>query len=213
MILIISGPQGSGKGTQAKMIANEFNLFHMQSGEMLREIAKTEKRIGELQNQGILVPDKETIDYMDKYIKGNKPDFDDIIFDGYPRNIDQYNLMKTWLSSKNKKVNKVIYLQISDDEAIKRLSTRRTCKNCGELYNLITRPPINSESCNKCGSKLIQRDDDKPDAIKKRLSFFHKLTEPMLKEMDAEKLLIKIDGERPVETIFQDIDSKIKNAG
>src|SRR3989344_7624362 len=101
MNIIILGPQGSGKGTQAELLAQELGLFHMESGKMLREIARTNKRIEKMLNSGELVPDKETIDYMESYLLKNNATFDNLIFDGFPRTVSQYNLLKQRLSRHN----------------------------------------------------------------------------------------------------------------
>lgn len=209
MNLIITGSQGSGKGTQAEKIAKKFGLLHVQSGDILRDLAKNDKRIRDMLAKGRLVPNQETINYIESYIEGKQNNFDQIIFDGYPRTVDQYNLLSKWLSEKGENIDKVIYLEISDEEAVRRLSARRLCKNCEEIYNLITKLP-KGKVCDKCGGKLVTRNDDKPKAIKKRLSIFHQQTEPMLKIMKSEDLLLKIDGERPIDVIFEDILKKLK---
>ena len=211
MILIISGPQGSGKGTQAELIAYKLSLFHMESGEMLRKMALTDSRIRKMQDEGIIVPDKETLSYIDGYISEHHGKFEELIFDGYPRNINQYELMKKWLDSRSTKIDNLLYLQISDDVAVERLSARRVCDKCKEVYNLVTNPPPKS-GC-KCGGKLIQRHDDNPVAIKKRLKVYHQQTEPMLSVVRKDTILIEIDGERPIDVIFKDILKKLGKDG
>ena len=210
MILIITGPQGSGKGTQAKLIAKEFGLFHMQSGEMLREMAKSNQRIKDMINQGTLVPDQETLDYIEVYLQKRHGQFNNIIFDGYPRSINQYELLTSWVKNKNNNVDRIIYLDISDKKAIRRLSARRVCEKCGAIYNLITKLPPKENEC-KCGNKLIQREDDVPEAIKKRLSIFHKYTKSVLKMAETDGILLRVNGERPINVIFEDILEKLRN--
>ena len=206
MILIISGPQASGKGTQAELISKKLGLFHMESGEILRNIAKDDIRIREMLNNGILVPSQETINYMESYLNDRVRRLNNIIFDGFPRNLEQYELFKKWLEKNGRKIDKVIYLNISDSEAIKRLSARRIDQRTGKIYNLITEPP--GPEVNP--GDLVQREDDKPKAIKKRLSIFHDETESMLKKANQEALLIRVDGERPIKVIFEDIMEKLK---
>lgn len=209
MNIVILGPQGSGKGTQAKMLAHEMGLFHMESGKMLREFAKTDKRIRDMLNKGILVPDEETLGLVEKHLTENNDGFENIIFDGYPRTLNQYALLKSWIESKGKSLDIIVYLKISDEEGIKRLSSRRTCESCGEVYNLVTNPPP-SEMCN-CGGILIQRDDDMPETIKDRLQTFRKMTSPILELAKKDGLLIEVDGERPIDVIYKEIRSKVKN--
>lgn len=206
MILVISGPQASGKGTQAELISKKLSLFHMESGNMLRIIAKRDKRIRNMLNNGILVPSKETIDYMQSYLRDKVKEIDNIIFDGFPRNLEQYELLNKWLQKNGNRIDKVIYLDISDSEAVKRLSARRMDKKTGKIYNLITDPP-GPEVKTK---DLFQREDDKPKVIQKRLTIFHNETQTMLQKAKEEGLLVEVDGDRPIDVIFKDILKKLK---
>jgi adenylate kinase len=207
MNIIILGPQGSGKGTQADLISKKLNLFHLETGEILRERAKRDARIKNLINSGSMIPDEEMIDYIDEYLTSLNAGYDNIVFDGCPRSIKQYILIKKWLSEKGKSIDKLIYLDISDEEALRRISSRRTCSLCGKVYNLITNPaPFGKCSC---GGKLVQREDDKKEVVEKRLLLFHQETEPILTLAQKDGILVKVDGERPIEIIFQDILSKI----
>ena len=209
MNIIILGPQGSGKGTQAELIAKKLGLFHMETGKMFREISKNNKRIKDMIDNGILVPGEETINYMDKYLTKNHIDFSKITFDGFPRTDDQYLSLREWLKKRNFSIDKVILLEVSEDESVRRLSARRTCEQCGKLYNLITNPPPNSGFC-ECGGKLVQRDDDKTETIKKRLITYKSETEPLVKLFEEEGILLRVNGERPVNEIFEEIIAKIK---
>lgn len=209
MNIVILGPQGSGKGTQAKLIADKFGLFHMESGQMLREISEKDERIRNMLNKGILVPTQETINYMDKYIKQKRADFTKIIFDGYPRDKEQYVLLTQWMKKVNDGIDYFIYINISKEETIKRLSSRRICRKCLKVYNLATKKPEKIGTCS-CGGKLFQRDDDKPKTIKKRLQIFENETKPILEMAKKETVVLKIDGERPIGVIFEDIKAKLK---
>jgi adenylate kinase len=209
MIVVILGPQGSGKGTQAKMLVEKLGLFYMESGKLLREVSNEDVRIKNMLDNGILVPTGETIDLMKKYIRSNGGDVKNILFDGFPRTLEQHNVLQNWLSEEGVQIDVVIYLDVGKDESVKRLSARRVCSNCGEIYNLITNPPKKTV-CDKCGSSLIQRDDDKPDAIKKRLDTFYENTEPLVKIYKDQGVLIEVDGERPIEVIFTDILKKLE---
>lgn len=209
MNLIILGPQGSGKGTQAKLIAKKLNLFYFESGDFLRDLAKTDSRINEIINKkGVLLPDQEIFSYVSKYLEKNDPDFKNFILDGYPRSVKQYQYLKDWLQEKGSVIDKAILLNISEKESLKRLSARRICEDCGNLYNLITNPP--PKGVCECGGKLIQREDDQPDAIKKRLAEYQKQTMPVIDQFRKEGIMLEIDGERPIETIFQDILKQLK---
>jgi adenylate kinase len=117
--------------------------------------------------------------------------------------------LREWLKKRNFSIDKVILLEVSGDVSVRRLSARRTCEQCGKLYNLITNPPPNSDFC-ECGGKLVQRDDDKPETIKKRLITYKSETEPLIKLFEEEGILLRVNGERPVNEIFEEIIAKIK---
>ena len=210
MNIIILGPQGSGKGTQAKFLVDKFKLFYLDMGKFLRGVAKGNPNIDKIVNQkGKLLPAGIVFSIMSKHLEGKAPERKNILFDGYPRSIKQYKILKDWLGEKGAEINHAVLLDISEEESIKRLSARRICEKCGTVYNLITNPPPNGEC--ECGGRLIQRKDDKPDAIRQRLSDYKNTTEPLIEIFIKEKVLIKIDGERPIETIFQDILERVGN--
>lgn len=205
MNLIIFGPQGSGKGTQAKLLAKEFSLFYFESGKFLRNLAKTDKRIDEIINKkGELIPDKEIFEMTTSYLNENVPTRQNMLLDGYPRSVVQYELLKNWLSEKNTGIDKAIFLEISEEESIKRLSARRIDDATGTIYNLITNPPTKNFE-----GTLTQRDDDKPEAIKERLSLYKTQTAPLVDVFEKEGILMRINGERPIDTIFEDIKRRI----
>jgi adenylate kinase len=209
MTIIILGPQGSGKGTQAKLLARDFNLFYLESGEFFRKLAKHDARVDEIVNKkGELLPDEEVFAYISTYLDKKDPDGENIILDGYPRSIKQYEFLKDWLKNKNSKIDKAVLLDISERESIKRLSARRICEQCGAKYNLITKPPP-ADGC-ECGGKLIQREDDKPEAIRKRLALYKKMTEPLIGVLRKEGILMEVDGERPIKVIFEDIKKRLR---
>lgn len=201
MNVIILGPQGSGKGTQAKLLAEKYGLYYFESGNFLRELSKTRPDIGERINRGELVEDREMFSLVGDFLEKNIPSGKNLILDGYPRSVLQYELLKDWLKGKNSKIDRAIFLDISQKESIRRLSARRMDKETGKIYNLITNPP--DIKVNK--ANLIQREDDTPDAIKKRLELYTKTTQPLLSTLEKEGVLIKVDGERPIEVIFEDL--------
>lgn len=211
MNIIILGPQGSGKGTQGKLLKDHFGLFYLEAGSFLRQIASKDERIDELINKkGELLPDEEVFGLISKYLEKEKPDRENILFDGFPRSVKQYELLKQWLKKKNKKVDYAIFLDVSEAESIKRLSSRRICSRCGRVYNLITNPPKGPFGKCECGGDLTHRQDDKLEAIAKRLKLYKKKTKPLLEVLKQEKILVRVDGERPIDVIFEDILKRLR---
>lgn len=200
MILLFIGAQGSGKGTQAKIISKKLNLCHISTGDMLREATgKLKEEIDSYINQGALVPDELILKILKQRIQ--HPDCKTgIIFDGYPRNLQQTDELAKIL-----KLDKVIEISISDKEAVKRLKGRWNCKKCGIAYNIVTMPkPKQDKICDVCREKLSQRTDDiNEEAIKKRLAIYHEETTPILSKYRDRA--IKINGEQEIEKITEDI--------
>lgn len=203
MNIIILGAPASGKGTQAEMLAKKFNLYHLQTGAIVRELKKTDKRIRKIVDSGKLIPEQEmtmhVIDFLGKEHKNLK----DILFEGFPRFISQYKALDNFLKNKGDDVDAIISLDISKKEAIKRISSRRTCEKCGEVYNLVTNPPPGG-NC-KCGGKLIQRKDDNEKSVEVRFNYYRDNTKKLINFLDKKGLLTRVDGERPINIIFEDL--------
>lgn len=206
MNIIILGPQGSGKGTQARILSERLGLYHFEMGGFLRELAKTDSKIEKTLKNGELIPDEMFFFAMKDLLQEKISSGKGVILDGFPRTTKQYEMLKNWFDQEGLNIDKTIFLDISDKEVIRRLSARRTCDKCGEVYNLITSPkPKNPEVCDKCGGKLIQRKDDNPDSIRKRLEVYRENTVPLLNIFEKEGLLLKVEGERPIEVISEDL--------
>jgi adenylate kinase len=209
MNIILFGPQGSGKGTQADMIANEFKLYHLSMGEELRrEIKKKStlgKKIESIVTKGNLVPHKITNDIALKIFK-DKKNKNGIILDGYPRAFEQWQFTK-----KNFKIDAALELHISEKESIKRIASRRVCPKCGRNYNTLYLKPKKEGYCDDDKTKLVHRADDKPKAIKDRLKIYHSQTEPLKKEYTKLGILHVIDGEQPINTVTKNILKILKH--
>lgn len=205
MNIIISGPQGSGKGTQAKMLAEKCGYLHLDNGSMLRKIAAHDEEIRNLLDSGNLVPDKKMLALMDIYLSDTYGKYENIIFDGFPRTTDQYVELKKWLTEKNQHIDYAVVLLISEDETVRRLSARRVHKTTGEIYNLITKKPPEDI----LDEDLVQRDDDKPDSIRKRLALFNEKTKPLFDLYRNDGILVEINGEQSIEDIFSEIVEKV----
>jgi len=205
MNLIILGPQGSGKGTQADLIAKKTGIAHISTGDMLRANVKEGTELGkiaeECMNKGQLVPNDITVDMLKERL--NQEDAKKgFVLDGFPRNIEQANAL-----DKITKIDKVVEVKVSNRESIRRIAGRRTCK-CGAVYHTFYNPPNILDICDKCDSNLVQRDDDKEDVIRKRLDIYHSQTAPLIDHYKDKH--IAINGEQTIEKVFEDICKELK---
>ncbi len=201
MKLMIVGPQGSGKGTQAKLISEKYNIPHISTGDLLRAAVKDETEVGkqikDILGRGELVPDEIVINLIKDKLKESDKGF---ILDGFPRNLEQAKAL-----DKITQLDKVIDVIISDKESVKRISGRRSCPKCGSVFHITTNQPKKEDVCDNCGEGLVQRDDDKEEVIKKRLQIYHEQTSLLEDFYRNEEILEEIDGEQPIEKVFEDI--------
>jgi len=208
-IIIFLGPPGAGKGTQAHLLKERNDFIQVSTGDLLREAVKNQTELGKLAKQymdeGKLVPD----DLIISLIKEKLQEYADknIIFDGFPRTIPQAESLDNLLSHLNKNVDAVILFKIEDDEVVKRLAGRRVCPSCGAVYHMIYNPPKTDEICDKCGARLIQRDDDKEEVIRKRLEVYHQQTKPLIEYYKNK--IVEIDATDNPKNIYNKIASMI----
>lgn len=206
MKIVIFGPQGSGKGTQAELIARRHGWPYISTGDIFRYHLKNKtdlgKKASEYMDQGQLVPDELTNQIIEDRI--NQPDCAvGFVLDGYPRNKTQLEFLDGITD-----IDFAIVISISDEEAIKRLGGRLACK-CGLSYHFEFNPPKKDGVCDKCGDKLFKRDDDTPKAIEKRLEIYHQETEPLLKIYQEQGILHQVDGSQSIEEVYQQVDKII----
>jgi len=203
MRLVFIGPQGSGKGTQAQIVSEVLNVPHISTGDLLRNAeGELKKQIDSYINQGQLIPDELMIKILKERIS-NKDCKKGFILDGFPRNLNQADELE-----KGIEIDKYFEIFITDEEAVKRLSGRWNCRNCNIAYNAVTFPkPKVPGKCDKCNSDLYQREDDKEDAIRKRLEIYHNETEPILEKYD----IIRINGKQKIEKVTHDIIEQLDN--
>lgn len=206
MRIVVLGPPGAGKGTQAEMLERELGLKHLSTGDILREEVRkgTElgKRAEKYMKSGELVPDDLIVEMMEKEISK----YDNFVLDGFPRNLKQAEAL-----DKMCRIDKVILLEVPDEVILERLSLRRSCPKCNRVYHLKYNPPKEDEICDYCGAKLYQRDDDKEEVIKKRLEVYRKETEPIAKFYREKGILVKVNGSKSIEEIFSDIKGVLGN--
>jgi len=202
MRLIIMGPPGVGKGTQANKIHQNFGIPHVSTGDIFRTLLRSEDEVGlevrKYLDQGLLVPDELTNKVVETRFK-EKDVHEGFIFDGYPRNVFQAESFNKFLDKHNWKIDLVINVEADDELIIKRLSGRRVCPTCGKTYHLESNPPKVDGICDVDQTTLIQREDDKPETIKKRLNVYSEQTKPLIEFYTKLGLLKSVSGEGTIE--------------
>ena len=210
-ILILLGPPGAGKGTVGRNISSFYNLPLISSGDLLRDNVKNHTQLGEKAyfyiKKGELVPDEIVEDIIKERI-GHEDCKNGFILDGFPRTLKQAEDLNKILMNNNKVI--VIYLSASDDFLINRLSNRRICEKCGYIYHLINLPPKKDGICDKCGGRLIQREDDKSEVVKNRLDVYHSYTGPIIDYYKKNGNFYEISGEGELEDTLSEIKRILK---
>jgi adenylate kinase len=197
MRLVLLGPPGAGKGTQARMLETRLHSPQIASGDLLRAAVRNKTALGleakGFMDKGALVPDELVLKLIAERL--DQPDANGgFILDGFPRNADQARTLAKMLESRAERLDKVVAIIVPDEEIIKRISGRRTCRNCGAMYHLIYDPPLNIGICNVCQGELYQRDDDSEDTVKMRLEVYAESTRPLLDYYGRQGILARIDG-------------------
>tara|TARA_Y100000590_G_scaffold35228_1_gene38301 strand:- start:139 stop:777 length:639 start_codon:yes stop_codon:yes gene_type:complete len=212
MKILLIGPPGGGKGTQAKKISSKFNIPQISTGDMLREHVKKMSPLGikakEFMDLGKLVPDKLILEMMGKKLS-NKECKNGYILDGFPRTLPQAEGLNSLLDNINSKLNKVIIIEVNDNIIINRMSGRRIHKKSGRIYHIKYNPPINADLDDITNEPLSIRSDDKEETVKNRLEIYHDLTKPLINYYDNKQILVKVNGEHDINKVFKDIISKL----
>jgi adenylate kinase len=210
--LILVGPPGAGKGTQAERITQDFGLPYFATGNILRAAVKEGTELGrqakEHMDAGNLVPDELIIGVILDALDAEEAS-DGFLLDGFPRNVAQADELAAALDKVGRKLTAVLLIDVPDEEVIRRLSGRRTCAKSGHTYHVDFDPPKHDGVCDQDGSKLVQRDDDKPETIKKRLSVYHDETEPLVEYYEGRDLLRRFDGSRTPTEVHDHIRATI----
>jgi len=208
MQIVLFGPPGAGKGTQAKFISGELNIPHISTGDILRENVREGTPLGKkaksYMDKGALVPDELLIDIIKERLQ--KPDTrKGFLLDGYPRTLKQAKALDTILDDINKNLDAVVNVDVGANELVRRLSGRRTCRTCQASYHIKSNPSKVPGICDQCGGELYQRADDTETAIKHRIAVYKKQTQPLIDYYKKKGLLVDIDGEREIDEVRSDI--------
>ncbi len=197
MRLVLLGPPGAGKGTQARMLEAQLKAPQIASGDLLRTAVRNRTALGaeakSYMDKGALVPDELVLKLIEEHLnqRGAQSGF---ILDGFPRTVAQAEALARMLETRKERLDKVIALIVPNEEIIKRISGRRTCRNCGAMYHVIYDPPRNVDICNDCNGELYQREDDEEDTVRMRLEVYAASTKPLLDHYGRLGLLAQIDG-------------------
>ena len=208
MRLILLGAPGSGKGTQAKNIAEKVGITHVASGDLFRAAATRGDDLGKqakyYMEKGLLVPDEITIKMILERI--DAPDCSKgVMLDGFPRTLEQAKALDQALGKKKQKIDRVFYIKVSTDELVRRLSGRFICRKCQAPYHKVSSPPKKEGKCDKCGGELYQRADDTPETVRKRIEVYTKETSPLIDYYKKAKKLVEIKGEGNIDSITENI--------
>jgi adenylate kinase len=209
--LILLGPPGAGKGTQAERLREDFDLDYIATGDMLRKAVADETELGKKAKQymdkGELVPDDVIIGVILEEVESGGAD--GFLLDGFPRTVEQADALDAALARLDRGLTAVLCIEAPDDEVVRRLSGRRMCVEGGHVYNIHTDPPKNDEVCDQDGSRLIQRDDDREETVRKRLEVYHRQTAPLVKFYEERDLLKRFDGTRSATEVHDHIRATI----
>lgn len=213
MRLILLGPPGAGKGTQAEGIKKEFNIPHISTGDIFRENIKNNTELGkkaqEYMNKGLLVPDELVVDLVKDRLSKNDCN-KGFLLDGFPRTIEQAEALDKELKKMDKKLDKAININVSEEVLVERIVGRRICKDCKATYHVKFNPPQKEGICDKCGGKLYQRDDDKEETVQKRIKVYKEETQPLIDYYDKKGLILNINGEQEINKVLEDIINNLK---
>jgi len=216
MFLVLLGPPGVGKGTQAERLAEESGLPHVSSGELFREAIKAQTPLGrEAQtyiDRGELVPDKVTIAMVAERL--NKPDCaEGAILDGFPRTIEQAKALDDVLAQRSASVTLVPYISSATETLLQRLGGRWTCRDCQAVYHVLWNPPSEPGKCDVCGGELYQRPDDTPETHRKRIEVYLEQTAPLIEYYRQRGLLVEINGEADIEGVYAELLAAVRHIG
>ena len=210
--IVLLGPPGAGKGTQAKELSARLGVPHISTGDMLREAVREGTPLGlkakaVMESGGLVSDELLTGIVKERLAKGDcAPGF---ILDGYPRNLAQATILDGILKELEREPVRAVELEVADEVIVSRLSSRRSCPSCGAVYNVVTSPPKSPGVCDKCGTSLTLRDDDKEDVIRERLRVYHEKTAPLSQHFRGRGVLLSVPGDGRPEDVLRDVQKAI----
>jgi adenylate kinase len=211
--IVLMGPPGAGKGTQADFIKQQYPIPHISTGDMFRDAVSRGTELGKeakkYMDAGKLVPDEVTIGIVEERLAESDCK-DGFLLDGFPRTTNQAEALDQALSAVGRKIQAAINIAVPNDILIERMSGRISCQECKTVYNLKTNPPAQTGICDKCGGQLVQRSDDQGETVAKRLEVYLEQTNPLLDYYQKQDILYEVDGDRDSKTVFTEIKSLLE---
>lgn len=214
-ILIMGGP-GAGKGTMSAKIVGKYNVCHISTGDIFRSEIGNQTELGMMaksyMDKGLLVPDEVTNQMVKSYLENLEDKKNGFLLDGYPRTIDQAKAFDALSEGSDLAIDTVIAMELDFSVLSGRITGRRLCRNCGEIYHMVTKPPKQEGVCDNCGGELYQRKDDTEESLKVRLDEYSRQTEPVLDFYEKKGLVKHINADQPIEKVWQDVQAALESA-